>query len=135
MVLSKKKIKEYNLNWQQIPDHWYRILIIVGLESAKTNSSFNLISHQSDTDQICLYAKDHYEAKYKFLINKWKKTCSKLFSDSKAFLEYSNDMDNIYKNIKRYSPNKKSKMLIIFDNMIVDKLNNKKKPQQLLNYL
>ena len=44
-------------------------------------------------------------------------------------------MDNIYKNIKRYSPNKKSKMLIIFDNMIVDKLNNKKKPQQLLNYL
>ena len=39
-----------NPNWPQIPDHPYRILIIGGSGSGKTNSLFNLINHQSDID-------------------------------------------------------------------------------------
>ena len=43
-------------------------------------------------------------------------------NDSKAFIEYSNDMDKIYKNIEKYNPNKKRKILIVFDDMIANKL-------------
>ena len=50
----------------------------------------------------------------------------KHFNDSKAFIEYSDDMDDIYKNIKEYNPNKKRKTLIVFDDMIADMLSNKR---------
>ena len=50
----------------------------------------------------------------------------KHFNDLKAFIEYSNDMDDVYKNIKEYNPNKKRKILIVFDEMIADMLRNKK---------
>ena len=82
----KGNIKEHNLNWPQIPDHPYRILIIGGSGFGKTNSLFNLINHQPDIDKIYLYAKDPYKAKYKFLINKWESTGLKHFNDSKAFI-------------------------------------------------
>ena len=49
----------------------------------------------------------------------------KHFNDSKAFIEYSNDMDDIYKSIQEYNPNKKRKILIAFDDMTVDMLSNK----------
>ena len=64
--------------------------------------------------------------KYQFLINKRESTSSKHFKDSKVFIEFFNNMDNIYENIKEYNPNKKRKMLIAFDNMIADMLRNKK---------
>ena len=51
---------------------------------------------------------------------------TKDFNESKAFIEYSNDMDHIYKNIEECNPNKKRKILMVFDNMIADMLNNKK---------
>ena len=57
----------HNLNW---PDHPYRILIIGGSESGKTNALFSLINNQPDIDKIDLYAKDPYEDKYQFLIKK-----------------------------------------------------------------
>ena len=44
----------------------------------------------------------------------------------KAFIEYSNDMDDIYKNIEECNPNKKQKILIVFDDLIADMLSNKK---------
>ena len=47
----KENIKENNPNWPQIPDHPYRILIIGGSGSGKTNSLFNLINNQSDIDK------------------------------------------------------------------------------------
>ena len=50
----------------------------------------------------------------------------KYLNDSNAFIEYSDDMDDIYKNIEEYNPNKKQKILIIFDGMITDILSNKK---------
>ena len=69
----KENIKGHNPNWSQIPDVPYRILI--GSESGKRNSLFNLINQQPDIiykkyDQTYLYAKDPYEAKYEFFINK-----------------------------------------------------------------
>ena len=50
----------------------------------------------------------------------------KHFNDSKAFTEYSNDLDDIYKNIKEYNPNKKGKILIAFDDVVGDMFSNKK---------
>ena len=58
------KKKKKNLNWPQVLDYPYRILIILGSGSGETNSLFNLISHQSDIDKIYLYAEDLYKAKY-----------------------------------------------------------------------
>ena len=59
---------------------------------------------------IYLYAKNPCETKYQSLINKQEKTVSKHLSDSKAFIEYSNNMDDIYKNTEEYDPNKKHKL-------------------------
>ena len=73
-----------------------------------------------------MYAKDLYEAKYQFLINKRESTGLKHFNDPKAFIEYSNDMQNVYKNIDEYNVDKERKILIIFDDMIADMINNKK---------
>ena len=49
---------EYNSMWPHIPDHPYRILVIGGSGSGKTNALINLINNQSDIDKIYLYAKD-----------------------------------------------------------------------------
>ena len=85
-----------------------------------------MINHEPDIDKIYLYAKDQFEAKYQTLINKRESTGLKYLNDSKAFIEYSNDMDDIYKNTEEYNPNKKRKTLIVFDDMITDMLSNKK---------
>ena len=106
----KENIKEHNPNWPEISDHPYQILIIGGSGSAKINSLFNLISQQSDIDKIYLYVENPYDAKYQLLIYKRKSTGLKHFDDSKAFIEYSNDMDHIYKNIEEYNANKKRKV-------------------------
>ena len=74
-----------------------------------------------------LYVKDLYEVKYQFLINKEESTGLKHFNDSKGFTEYSNDMDDIYKNFEEWNTNKKCKILIVFDDMIADVLSNKKR--------
>ena len=67
-----------------------------------------------------------YEAKYQILINKRESTFLKHFKDYKCLIEYSNDVDDIYKNIEEYNSNKKRKILIVFDGMIADMLSNKK---------
>ena len=82
---TKENIKEHNPNWPRIPDHPSRILINAGSGSGKTNSLFNLVSLQPDIDKIYLYAKDPYEPKYQFLINKRDSTGLKHFNDSKTF--------------------------------------------------
>ena len=123
--VTKENIKEHNPNWPQIPNHPYRVLIIGGSGSEKTKSLFNLINQQPDIDKVYLYAKDPYETKYQCLINKRRSTSLKHFNDSKSFIEYSNDMDNVYKCIGEYNPNIKRKILIVFYYMIVDMLSNK----------
>ena len=62
--IAKEYIKKYNQKWSEIPDHPYRILIIGGSGSRKTNAVLNLIYHKPDIDKILSYAKDPYEAKY-----------------------------------------------------------------------
>ena len=121
----KENIKKHHPDWLQIPDHPYRILIIGGSGSGKANSLFNLIDQQPDTDKIYLCVKDPYEAKYQFLINRRESTGLKHFNDFKTFIEYSNNVDDIYKNIEQNNPNKKRKILVVFDNMIADMLSNK----------
>ena len=69
---TEQELHSCNKNWQYIPDHPWRILIIGGLESGETNVLLNLIENQLDIDKICLYAKDPYEAKHQYLINKRK---------------------------------------------------------------
>ena len=97
-----------------------RILIIGGSGSEKINALLNLINNQPDIDKIYLYAKDPYEAKYQYLVNKREKIGLDNFKDRRAFIEYSNDMQDVYKNIEDYNPGKKRKMLIVFDDMIAD---------------
>ena len=117
---------EHNSKWPYIPDHPYRILIVGGSGSGKTNALLNLINNQPDIDKIYLYAKDPYEAKYQYLTNKREKVELNHYDDPKAFMEYSNDMQDVYKNIEDYNPRKNRKILIVFDDMIADMINNKK---------
>ena len=77
-------------------------------------------------DKIYRYAKDPYEEKYQYLINKREKVGLDHFNDPKAFIEYSNDMQDVYKNIERYNLGKKRKILIAFADVIADMINNKK---------
>ena len=64
-----------------------------------------------------MYAKDPYESKYKGL---------KHFNDPKVFIEYSNDMQDVHKNVEEYNTDKERKILIVFYDMIADMINNKK---------
>ena len=95
----KENIKKHP-DQPQIPDHPYRTLIFGG-SGLRKKTIFESNKH----------AKDPYKAKYQFLINKkvqnaQKSTGVKHFNDPKAFIEYSNDMDDTYQNIKEWNPNK-----------------------------
>ena len=79
-----------------------------------------MIIQEVDIDKIYLYAKDLSEHKYDFLIKKREDVRIKYCNDPNAFIEYSNTMDNVYENILDYNPSRKRKILILFDEMIVD---------------
>ena len=117
---------EHNPEWPCTPDHPYRILIIGGSGSGKTNVLLNLIQDQPKIDKMYWYAKDPYEAKYQYLIKLREKVGLKRLNDLKAFIEYSNDMHNVYKNIDEYNPDVENKTLIVFHDMIVDMIINRK---------
>ena len=117
---------EHDKNWPHTPDKPYRIFIIGGSESGKTNLLLNLIEDQPDIDKIYLYAKDPFEAKYQYLIKILGKVGIDYHNDPRAYIEYSNDMCDVYKNINYYKPDKENKILIIFDDMIADMIHNKK---------
>ena len=70
--ITNENNKKHSEKWPYMPDHPYRILIIGGSGSGKTNALINLINEQSDIDKIYLYAKDLSEPKYKYLIKKRK---------------------------------------------------------------
>ena len=133
--VTKENIKNNNRNWPQIPDHPYRILIIGGPGSGKTDLLFNVINQQPNIEKMYLYAKDPYEAKYECLIKKREDSRTKHLNDSKVFIEYSNDMDDIYENIEEYNPNKKRKILIVFNDMIADMHINKKLNSMVIEFL
>ena len=66
------------------------------------------IQNKRDIDKIYLYAKDTYEKRYQYLINKPGKVGLDHFNDPKVFMEYSNDMQDVYKIIDDYNPRKKT---------------------------
>ena len=101
--------REHNLSWPYIPDHPYRLLIIGGSGSGKTNALLNLINNQPDIDKIYLYAKDPYEAKCQYLINKRERVGINRLNNPNAFIEYSNDMHDVYKNMTNIILIKKTK--------------------------
>ena len=77
-------------------------------------------------DKIYLYAKDLSKSKYEFLIKNCGNAGIKHVNDPKAFIECSNTMNDIYENIDNYNPNRRRKILIVFDDMIADIMTNKK---------
>ena len=118
--------EEHNEKWSYIPDQPYRILIIGGSGSGKTKKLLNLIKEQKDIDKIYLYAKDLSELKYEYLIKNRENAGIKHLHDSKAFIECSNAMNDVYENIDNYNPNRKRKILTVFDGIIADIIANKK---------
>ena len=86
----------------------------------------NLINNQPDIHKIYIYAKDPYKAKYQYLINIREKAGLNHYDDPKTFMDYSNNMQDVCKNIEEYNPGKKTKkVLIVFDDMIADMINKK----------
>ena len=88
--------------------------------SGKTNTLLHLINNLHPTDKIYLYAKDLAEPKYKFLINKREQAGIKNLNDPHTFIEYSDNMNDVYADISNYNKKRENKVLIVFDDMIAD---------------
>ena len=84
--VNENKTK-HNKNWPYIPDHPYRILIIGGSGSGKTNALINLINEQNDIDKIYLHARDLNEPKYEYLIKIREDVGIKHLTNPNAFIE------------------------------------------------
>ena len=118
-IVSNKKENKDN-DWP------FRMLIIGPSGSGKTNTLLNLINNFHPIDKIYLYAKDTDEKKYQFLINKREQAGIKNLNDPHAFIEYSNDMNDVLDDINNYNKNRNKKVLIIFDDMIADIMRSEK---------
>ena len=99
-----KIIKKHYEKWPYIPDHPYRISIIGGSGSGKTNALINLIYEQNDIDKTYLYARDLSEPKYENLIKKREGAGIKHLNNPNTIIECSNTMDDVYENINYYNP-------------------------------
>ena len=100
------------------------MLIIGPSGSGKTNALLHLIDKFHPIDKIYLYAKD--EPKYQYLINKREQVGIKTLNDPHAFIEYSNDMNDVLGDTNNYNKNRNKKVLIIFDDMIADIMRSEK---------
>ena len=117
----------HNPNCPYIPDHPYRILVIDGSGSGKANTLLNLIKHQRpDIDKIYLYVKDPFKSKYQLLIYGREKEGFEILKNPKAFIDYSQTIDDVYENLEGYNPTKKRRVPIVFDDMIAHMESNKK---------
>ena len=124
--ITNENNKKHNKKWPYIPHHLYKILIIGGTGSGKTNTLLNLINEQHDIDKIYLYARDLNKSEYEILIKKRKDATIKHLNDPNEFIECSNTMDDVYENIHDYNSSRKRKILTVFDDMIADIMANKK---------
>ena len=115
-----------NKNENKNNDWPFRILIIGPSGSGKTNVLLHLINNLHPIDKIYLYAKDLQESRYEYLINKREQAGIKNLNDPHAFIEYSDDMDDVLDNINNYHKNRDKKVLIVFDDMIADIMRNEK---------
>ena len=101
-MLNLDDIVSNNKSSSERNDWPFRMLIIGPLGSGKANTLLHLINNLHPIDKIYLYAKDIDEKKYQFLINKREQAGLKNLNDPKAFIEYSNDMDDVFDNINKY---------------------------------
>ena len=97
IVSNKKKSSLENDNWP------FRMLIIGPSGSVKTNTLLHLIDKFHPIDKIYLYAKDTDEEKYQYLINKREQPGIKNLNDPYAFIEYSNDMNDVLEDMNNYN--------------------------------
>ena len=104
----------------------FRMLITGPSGFGKTNTLLHLINKFHPIDKIYLYAVDTDEKKYQYLINKRKQVGIKNLNDPHAFIEYSNDMNDVLEDINNYNKNRVKKVLIIFDDMIADIMRSEK---------
>ena len=108
-------------------NNWSFITLIIGPSgSGKTNTLLHLIDKFHPIDKIYLYAKDTDEEKYQYLINKREQVGIKNLNHTNAFIEYSNDMNDVLEDINNYNKNRDKKVLIIFDDMIADIMRSEK---------
>ena len=100
----------------------FRMLIMGPSGSSKTNTLLHLINNLHPIDKIYLYAKDIHEPKYEYLINKREQAGIKNLNDPNAFIEYSDDMNDVLDDINIFllNKNRDKKVLIVFDDMIAD---------------
>ena len=89
----------------------------------------NSVQKDNIIDNIYLYAKDLEEPKYQLLTKKREQAGIKNLKDKNAFIEYNNNMDDIYDDIGDYNKKRKRKVLIVFDDMISHVMSNKKAQQ------
>ena len=94
--IPKEVIKERNPNWQEIPGHPYRMLLIVRGSGSGKNALLNLINNESEIDKVYLYAKDLYEANTNFQLRQEKLDAQNTLMIQK--LEYSNEIKNLLQN-------------------------------------
>ena len=124
----------HNPNWPYILDNFYIILINGDSGSGKSNALQNLIKNQrSDIDKICLYVKNPFQSKYQLLINGREKVRIETLKNTKAFIDYSQTVDDVHENLEDYNPTKKRRQLIVFRDMIANIESNKKLTPLLLN--
>ena len=117
--IKNKDNKRHREKWPYIPDHLYRILINGGSGSGKTNMLLNLMKEQDKSDvidKIYLYARDLNKPKYQFLIETHEDAGIRDLNDPSTFIEYSNTMDDVYKQKKKN----------VFDDMIADIMRNRR---------
>ena len=114
IVSNKNTSSSEDNNWP------FRMLIIGPSGSGKTNTFLHLINNLHPIDKIYLYAKDIHERKYEYLINKREQAGIKNLNDPNAFIEYSDDMNDVLDDINDYNKNRDKKVLIVFDDMIGD---------------
>ena len=121
IVNNKNENKDTTGSSSSGRNNWpFRMLIIGPSGSGKTNTLLHLINNLHPIDKICLYAKDIREPKYEYLINKREQAGKKNLNDPHAFIEYSDDMNDVLDDINNYSKNRDKKVLIVFDDMIAD---------------
>ena len=72
----------------------------------------------------------HLNQSINYLLKKQKKQKLK---NPKAFIDYSQTVDDVYENLVDYNPTKKRKVLIVFDDIIADMQSNKIKIKIKLN--
>ena len=114
IVSNKNTSSSENNNWP------FRMLITGPSDSGKTNALLNLINNLHPIDKIYLYAKDLHKPKYEYLINKRKQAGIKNLNDPHAFIEYSDDINDVLDDINNYNKNRDKKVLTVFDDMIAD---------------